>query len=215
MDDEITDRRTTSVTSSSSKSRWPSRKRSPSMNSIWFFPWRMRRVLLRKLIEDPVKYTKHRTDQEYKNLWQFTKISIDILIILTRTIAHSPEWQLKIKWLQTSTDSKLKFKSYLYRETISSWIDAIQLNDNGFFREVVKKVENIFSKKKLNASFKNFTIIFMLDSASLKISNRSLIFPWFDIRRSVGEWNYRCLQFFFIDIMTRFLQMRYIEVKLR
>ena len=113
-----------------------------------FFPWRMRRVLLRKLIEDPVKYTKHRTDQEYKNLWQFTKIYIDILIILTRTIAHSPEWQLKIKWLQTSTDSKLKFKSYLYRETISSWIDAIQLKDNRFFREVVKKVENIFSKKK-------------------------------------------------------------------
>ena len=110
----------------------------------------MRRVLLRKLIEDSVKYTKDRTDQEDKNLSQFTEISIDILIILTRTEAHSPEWQLKIKWPQTSTGPKLKFKSYLYREIISSWIDDIQLKDNRYFREVVKKVENIFSKKKKN-----------------------------------------------------------------
>ena len=162
------------------------------------------------------KYTKDLTDQENKNLPQFIEIYNDVLIILTRTEAHSPEWQLKIKWLQTSTDSKLKFKSYLYRETISIWIDDIQLKDNTYFREVVKKVENIFSKKKkLNASFENFTIIFMWDSASLIISNRLLIFPWFYLRRSVGEWNYRCLQFFLINIMTRFLQMRYIEVELR
>ena len=85
--------------------------------------------------------------------------------------AHSPEWLLKIKWLQTSTDSKLKFKSYLYREIISSWIDDIQLKNNRYFRKVVKKVENIFWKKKLNALFENFTIIFMWDSASLIMIN--------------------------------------------
>ena len=96
------------------------------------------------------KYTKDRTDQEDRNLCQFIEISLDILIILTRTEAHSPEWQLKIKWLQTRTDSKFKFKSYLYREIISSWIDDIQLKDNRYFREVVKKVENIFPKKKNN-----------------------------------------------------------------
>ena len=141
IDDNSTGRRTTSVICSSFESIYSSRKRSSAMNSIWFLLWRMKRVLIKKLIEDFM----------IKKIWisdNLQKMSIDILIILTRIEVHTLEWQLKIKWLQTITDLKLKFKSNLYREIISNWIDDIQLKD------IEEKICLLSSEKSWKQIFK-------------------------------------------------------------
>ena len=144
------------------------------MNSNWFSLWRMRRVRIRKLIEDFV----------IKRIWisdNLERSSIDILMILTRTEVHPLERQLKIKWIQTITDLKIQV------QIVSRWWDHLEVNWRHSAEQISKKKEGLIQKLH--------EIFFIRDSASLKKSNR-FFDDFLDIRRSVEKWNNRCPYFF-------------------